>query len=89
MSKEVVKQGVRNSWRALRPGGWIMLLVISMPGMELPATTSRLRDMLFGGGARFPAHVEAMISDAGFTAVSNFKVRQRDTYNIVVGQRPH
>jgi SAM-dependent methyltransferase len=88
MSEDVVKRGLRNSWRALRPGGWIMLLTICIPGIELPATISRLRDTLYGGGARFPAQVETTLSDAGFTSISTFKFPQGETYNIVVGQRP-
>ena len=89
MSEEVVKRGVRNIWKALRPGGWILLLVICVPGMELPATISRLRDTLYGGGARFPDQVEAILSDAGFTSISTFKFPQGETYNIIAGQRPN
>jgi SAM-dependent methyltransferase len=89
MPDDVVKLGVRNTWKALRPGGWIMLLVICVPGMELPATISRLRDTLFGGGARFPAQVEVILNEAGFTSVSTFKFPRGETYNIVVGQRPN
>jgi hypothetical protein len=87
MPEAVLKCGVRNTWKAMRPGGWILLLVICVPGMELPATISRLRDRLFGGGTRFLTQVQAILNEAGFTSVSTYKFPRGETYNIVVGQR--
>jgi SAM-dependent methyltransferase len=89
MSEDVVKRGVRNIWRALRPGGWTMLLVICVPEVGLPASISRLRDRLFGGNAHVPAQVQAILRDTGFTSISTFKFPLGETYNIVVGQRPN
>jgi 2-polyprenyl-3-methyl-5-hydroxy-6-metoxy-1,4-benzoquinol methylase len=88
MPEEIVKQGVRNIQRGLRPGGWIMVLVICVPETGLPASISRLRDTLFGGDARCPAQIQTLLNEAGFTAISTFKVPQGETYNITVGQRP-
>jgi SAM-dependent methyltransferase len=88
MSVDVVKRGLRNIWRALRPGGWITVITVCVPGVELQVALSRLRDMLFGGGGLIPAQVEAMLSDAGFTSVATFKFPRGATANIIAGQRP-
>ena len=87
MSDEVVKRGLQNVWGALRPGGWVLVQTISMPGMELQATLSRLRDTLMGGGARVPSQVEAMLGDAGFTSVSTLAFPVAPTIKCVAGQR--
>jgi len=89
MPEEVVKQGVSNIRRGLRPGGWIMVLVICVPETGLPAAISRLRDTLFGGDGRCPTQIEAILNEAGFTSITTFKVPQGETYNITVGQRPN
>ena len=88
MPDDVVKRGLQNIWRALRPGGWIMVITVCVPGMELQATLARLRDTLVGGSARIPAQVQAMLSDAGFTSVATFKFPRGETSNIIAGQRP-
>ena len=43
--------GLATVWRALRPGGWLTLPAISVPGNDFRATFSRLRNTLWGGGA--------------------------------------
>ena len=87
MSDDVVKLGLQNIWRALRPGGWVMVQTIAVPGMELPAALSRLRDTLMGGDGRIPSQVKAMLSDAGFTSVSVLPSSIVATFNFVAGQR--
>jgi precorrin-6B methylase 2 len=87
MSDDVVKLGLQNIWKALRPSGWLIVQTIAVPGMELPAALSRLRDTLMGGDARVPSQVEAMLSDAGFTSISTIPSSIVATFNFVAGQR--
>jgi precorrin-6B methylase 2 len=88
MSYDVVKRGLLNIWRALRPGGWVLTSTICVPGVELQATLLRLRDTLWGGSCRIPSQVETMLSDAGFTSVSTFASSVAAYFNCVAGQRP-
>jgi hypothetical protein len=52
-------------WRALRPGGWLTLPAISVPGNDFRATFSRLRNTLWGGGARLPEQVAGAATRSG------------------------
>jgi precorrin-6B methylase 2 len=88
MSDGVVKLGLQNIWGSLRPGGWIVVQTIAVPGMELPAALSRLRDTLMGGNARIPSQLQAMLSDAGFISISTIPSSMVATFNFITGQRP-
>jgi SAM-dependent methyltransferase len=88
MSDDVVKRGLQNIWRALRPGGWVLVITLCLPGMELQAAIPRLRDTLWGGSARIPSQVQTMLGEAGFTSVSMFKYPLGATNSIIAGQRP-
>jgi precorrin-6B methylase 2 len=88
MSDDVVKRGLRDIFRALRPGGWVLVITICTQGMELQAALSRLRDTLWGGSARIPSQIQTMLSDAGFTSVNTYKLPLGATNNIITGQRP-
>lgn len=87
MPDDVVKRGLRNIWRALRPGGWVLVATVSITGMELQATVSRLQDTLLGGSARIPSQVQAMLTDASFNSVNTYAFPGGGTINIVAGQR--
>jgi precorrin-6B methylase 2 len=88
MSDDVVKRGLQNIWRALRPGGWLLVQTIAVSGVELQAALSRLRDTLMGGDARIPSQVEALLSNAGFTSVNTHASSLVATIKFVAGQRP-
>jgi precorrin-6B methylase 2 len=88
MSDEVVKRGLRNIWKALRPGGWVLVQTIAIPGIELQAALSRLRDTLMGGSARIPSQVETMLSDANFISISTLASSVVPTFHFIAGQRP-
>ena len=88
MPDDVVRRGLDNIWQALHPGGWLLVPAMSIPGIDLQAALSRLRDTLWGGGARVPSQVQAMMTDAGFTPVSIIERPGAGTAKAVVGQRP-
>jgi predicted O-methyltransferase YrrM len=87
MPDNVVRMGLRNIWRALRPGGWISVAVMSIEGMDLESTVSRFVDTLWGGNSRVPSQVEKMLVEAGYAAVKTFPM-QSPTMHAVIGQRP-
>jgi len=86
LADDVFLQGLRTVWRALRKGGWVTLPTISSPGDELRPALARLRNTLWGGGARVAEEVAQAITEAGFTDV---QVRALGgTRHAVMGRRP-
>ena len=88
MPDDVVKHGLANVWQALHPGGWLLVPAMSIPGIDLPAALSRLHDTLWGGGARVPSQVQAMMIEAGFNPVIIFERPGAGTSKAIVGRRP-
>jgi len=83
---EAFRSGIPLVWRALRPGGWVTLPVISAPGNDLGAALARLRNTLWGGGARFADEVAEAITRAGFIDVQVRHVGR--TGSAIAGRRP-
>jgi predicted O-methyltransferase YrrM len=86
LPEDAFVQGLATVWRALRPGGWLTLPAISVPGSDFRAALSRLRDTLWGGGARFPEQVAEAVMRSGFTDVEVRSVG--GTMHAVVARRP-
>lgn len=88
MPEDVVKRGLNNIWRALRPGGWVLVATLCLPGMELQAAISRLTSTLMGGNTRFPSQVQNLVSEANFISLGTYPLSIAAVVNIIAGQRP-
>lgn len=88
LPREVLQRGVRAAWAALRPGGWILLLAVSVPGMMLDAALWRLRNVLWGGDPTTPEHVAGLLTTADFTHVQAFPTAPRSIPRLIAGRRP-
>jgi 2-polyprenyl-3-methyl-5-hydroxy-6-metoxy-1,4-benzoquinol methylase len=86
MPDPVVKTGLTNIWRSLRPGGWVAVATVCLPGSELRYSVSRLWDTLCGGAARSPDQVSSVLSEAGFSQVCRFELSA--IWRIIAGRRP-
>jgi predicted O-methyltransferase YrrM len=80
--------GLANVWRGLRPGGWLHMPAISATGDELEPALSRLRNILWGGGARLPEQVAEAARGVGFTGVQIVAPGAGGTLRAIVAQRP-
>jgi 2-polyprenyl-3-methyl-5-hydroxy-6-metoxy-1,4-benzoquinol methylase len=69
MPVEVVERGLSAVRRALRPGGWVVLIALSVPGEDLPATLKRLLNVLWGGSPLQAEEVAGMVRAAGLESV--------------------
>jgi 2-polyprenyl-3-methyl-5-hydroxy-6-metoxy-1,4-benzoquinol methylase len=86
LSEDAFLRGLATVWRALRHGGWLILPAISVPGNDFQATLSRLRNTLWGGGARLPGQVAEAVTRSGFTDVQVRPVG--GTRYMVLARRP-
>jgi len=88
MPREVLERGLRRAWAALRPGGWILLIAYSAPGMELDAALGRLLNVLWGGDPLYPEQVAELLAAADFASTQVFPVLPGMTAKLIIGQRP-
>ena len=88
LPREVLERGLRSAWAALRPGGWILLLAYSTPGMDLDAAVCRLLNVLWGGDPLYPEQVAELLVAADFVNTQVFPVMPGMTPKLIVGQRP-
>ncbi len=88
LPREVLERGLRRAWAALRPGGWILLIAYSTPGMDLDAAVCRLLNVLWGGDPLYPEQVAELLAAADFAGTEVFPVLPGMTPKLIVGQRP-
>ena len=88
LRREVLERGLRTTWTALRAGGWIVLLAVSAPGMNLDAAFWRLRNVLWGGDPLYPEQVAELLAEAAFARVQVLPTAPGFVPKLIVGQRP-
>ena len=77
----------RRVFRALRPGGWLLVAVLARKGHDLPATVSRLKNLLWGGNTRDVMHIKPLLESAGFDPV--IRAPGRQALRMVCARRPN
>jgi predicted O-methyltransferase YrrM len=88
LRQEVLERGLHTAWTALRPGGWIVLLAVSAPGMNLDAAYWRLRNVLWGGDPLYPEQIAELLAEAAFAQVQVLPTAPGFVPKLIVGQRP-
>jgi predicted O-methyltransferase YrrM len=88
LPREVLKSGLRRAWSALRPGGWILLIAFSTPGMDLDAALMRLANVAYGGDPLYPEQVAELLADVDFARTQVFPSPAGRIPKLIVGQRP-
>lgn len=85
---EVLERGLRRAWAALRPGGWILLMAFSTPGMDLDAALFRLANIALGGDPLYPEQVAELLAAADFARTQVVPGPPGSIPKLIVGQRP-
>jgi precorrin-6B methylase 2 len=88
LRQEAFERGLRTAWAALRAGGWIVLLAVSAPGMNLDAAFWRLRNVLWGGDPLYPEQVAELLTKAEFASVQVLATAPGFVPKLIIGQRP-
>jgi SAM-dependent methyltransferase len=88
LPREVLERGLRRAWAALRPGGWILLIAFSTPGMDLDAALFRLANVALGGDPLYPEQVAELLAAADFARTQVLPGPPGSIPKLIVGQRP-
>lgn len=66
---EVVAGAMGRLWRAMAPGGWLVVGLFAIPEEPLPGAVARLRTVRGGGRPWTPTEMVRLMQDAGFVDV--------------------
>jgi SAM-dependent methyltransferase len=88
LPKEAYQIALRNVFRALRPGGWLLTLTFASQGADLAGAMARLRTTLWGGEAIPLDEFERIIAEVGYNPVRPGPVPPEMTVRPFVAQRP-
>ena len=79
--------GLGRLHRALRPGGWALLLTVSVADPDLRGAVSRLQNVRWSGRALLPEDVRGMLEEAGFGSLKILSDPLANTMRFVAGRR--
>lgn len=85
---EVLAQGLGTVREALRPGGWLLLQVVSVTGNELTPAVLRLLCTLWGSEPTGPERVVEIVKDAGYLEAAVLPPIPCPPVRYVVGRSP-
>ena len=82
----IIEATARCLFRALKPGGWILVAVLARPGADVAAAVTRLKNMLWGGNARRSNALKPLLVDTGFRPV--IRAPGGDAIRMICARRP-
>jgi predicted O-methyltransferase YrrM len=89
LADEALEPGLRALLRALRPGGWLVTTAVCAHGDSLTAAASRLRTVLWGGGARDADDLIGALEAHGLCDVQAVAAGGPDDVTVpIVARRP-
>jgi precorrin-6B methylase 2 len=65
----IIQEAMKRIFRALRPGGWLLVAVLSQEGHGTISAINRLKNLLWGGSMRDVSHLRPRLAAAGFDPV--------------------
>lgn len=81
-------QGLARSRDAIRPGGWLLLVTMSLPGPGLGPAVARLNNVLIGGAPLLPEQVADAARAAGFVDAQIFPGPPATPLHFVAARHP-
>ncbi len=66
---EIIAETLQRSFRALRPGGWLLVAALAHEGHDVASAVNRLKNLLWGGNTRDMAGLKQGLVAAGFDPV--------------------
>ncbi|MBM1175138.1 SAM-dependent methyltransferase [Microvirga arabica] len=83
----VIEEAVRRVFHALRPGGWLLVAVLSQQGSGPVPVVNRLKNLLWGGNTRDMAQIKRLLEAAGFDPV--IRAPGRQSLRMICARRPN
>jgi len=83
----VIAQALHRIFRSLRPGGWLLVAVLSHEGQGTVSAVNRLKNLLWGGNTRDVMHIKPLLEAAGFDPV--IRAPGRQALRMVCARRPN
>lgn len=83
----IVGEAVQRVFRALKPGGWLLVAVLSHEGSGTASAVNRLKNLLWGGNTRDVAHIKPLLESAGFDPV--IRAPGRQSLRMICARRPN
>jgi SAM-dependent methyltransferase len=65
----IIAEALQRIFRALRPGGWVLVAALAHEGHDVASAVNRLKNLLWGGNTRTVASLKQRLSAAGFEPV--------------------
>jgi len=83
----VIEEALRRIFRALKPGGWLLVAVLSHDGSGTTSVVNRLKNLLWGGNTRDVARIKPLLESAGFDPV--IRAPGRQSMRMICARRPN
>jgi ubiquinone/menaquinone biosynthesis C-methylase UbiE len=88
VSAQATPAVIRQTFRALRPGGWLLFAMLSASDDIVATAVARLRTAMFGGFVTTPETIEMMLSRQGFVDVRPLPRTAGSAAAMVAARRP-
>lgn len=83
----IIEEAVQRIYRALKPGGWLLVAALSHEGSGTVSAVNRLKNLLWGGNTRDMAQIKPLLESAGFDPV--IRAPGRQSLRMVCARRPN
>jgi SAM-dependent methyltransferase len=87
LSTDTLRSGLAAVHRALRPGGWVLMGSLGVPGDDLGPALARMKATLWGSAALPPEQVGRLAEEIGYTEVRFFPGVSGATLIPIVARR--
>jgi precorrin-6B methylase 2 len=83
----IIREAFERVFRAMKPGGWLLVAVLSQDGQGPISAVNRLKNLLWGGSFRDVAHIKPQLAAAGFDPV--IRAPGRQALRMICARRPN
>jgi precorrin-6B methylase 2 len=83
----IIREAFEQVFRSLRPGGWLLVAVLSQDRQGTVSAVNRLKNLLWGGNARDVADLKPHLAAAGFDPV--IRAPGRHALRMICARRPN